>query len=172
MDRDGILWLTGEHYVRRKPITYHAARLPRGVMWYCDPAGAQERCDLIRLGLKVRKGNNSLESGIAAVTARLADGTLKVLDRACPNLLREAALYRWDNDADGSETPLSETNHALDALRYLVTRLDQYRPADREVANLPSDDEASQEADLQPPPRPLSRPYQDLRDDPAVWTIL
>ena len=39
LDRDGVLWLTGEHYVRRQPIAYHAARLPKGVQWYCDPSG-------------------------------------------------------------------------------------------------------------------------------------
>jgi hypothetical protein len=43
----------------------------------------------------------------------------------CPNLLREASLYRSsDNPTDRrSETPVHEHNHALDALRYLVSRI-------------------------------------------------
>ncbi len=56
---------------------------------------------------------------------------LRVVDGACPNLLYEAGLYRYDDATNGrsSETPLSESNHALDALRYLITRLDQRRMA-------------------------------------------
>lgn len=32
--------------------------------------------------------------GIAAVSARVENGTLKILKDACPNLLHEAGLYR------------------------------------------------------------------------------
>src|SRR5207245_10905915 len=45
LDRDGVLWLTGEHYCRQKPLSYHAAHLPRGVMYYADPSGATERSE-------------------------------------------------------------------------------------------------------------------------------
>src|SRR5262249_48550038 len=30
VDRDGVLWLTGEHYAAEKPLAYHAEHLPRG----------------------------------------------------------------------------------------------------------------------------------------------
>src|SRR5262249_50761898 len=33
LDRDGVLWLTGEHYKRQKPLTYHAQHLPKDVRW-------------------------------------------------------------------------------------------------------------------------------------------
>ena len=50
---------------------------------------------------------------------------------ALPNLLYEAGLYRYDDATNGRgwETPLSESNHALDALLNLITRLDQRRMA-------------------------------------------
>jgi hypothetical protein len=152
VDGDGVLWLTGEHYVRRQPITHHAARLPKGVTWYCDPSGAQQRCDLVRLGHKVLKGTNALESGIARVTARLSDGTLRVVDRACPNLVYEATLYCWDGDEDGSEAPVSAHNHALDALRYLVSGLDRRpcavrSPADGAAAPGPGESAAAPAAE-------------------------
>ena len=104
------------------------------------------------------------------VTARLADGTLKVLEKACPNLLYEAALYRWDDDEDGSETPVSEHNHALDALRYLVSRLDQCRPADPNREAPPSDSDNMPPP--APPPKSVFRSERDLRNDPDVWTSL
>jgi hypothetical protein len=71
LDRDGTLWLTGEHYSRQKPLSYHAQHLPRDVTWYADPSGATERCELRLAGFVVREGNNALRPGIAAVSARL-----------------------------------------------------------------------------------------------------
>jgi hypothetical protein len=126
VDHDGVLWLTGEHYCRHKPLSYHAEHLPRGFTWYADPSGANERCELRWAGFAVREGSNAIRPGIAAVTARLENGTLKVIDGACPNLLREAELYRYSDDshAGSGESPLDEHNHALGALRYLISGLD------------------------------------------------
>ncbi len=122
LDRDGVLWLTGEHYDRQKPLSYHAQHLPRDVTWYADPSGATERCELRCAGFTVMEGTNALRPGIAAVSARLENGTLRVLEGRCPNLLAEAALYRY---SDGhAEAPVDEHNHALAALRYLISRLD------------------------------------------------
>src|SRR4029077_1226385 len=99
LDRDGVLWLTGEHYARQKPLSYHAQHLPRDVTWYVDPSGATERSELLCAGFVVRKGDNALRPGIAAVSARLQTGTLRVLESCCPNLLAEAALYRYSDEA-------------------------------------------------------------------------
>ena len=77
VDEDGILWLTGEHYCRQRPLSYHAARLPRGVTWHADPAGANERAELKLGGFKVHPGKNALRPGIAAVNARIQNGELE-----------------------------------------------------------------------------------------------
>jgi hypothetical protein len=126
LDRDDVLWLTGEHYARQKPLSYHAQRLPKDVMWYADPAGASDIAELRVADFKIRRGNNDVRSGIMAVSARIEDGTLKVLEGRCPNLLAEAGLYRYgDTAADQTgETPIDSHNHALGALRYLISRLD------------------------------------------------
>jgi hypothetical protein len=156
LDRGGVLWLTGEHYARQKPLSYHAQHLPRDVTWYADPSGATERCELRCAGFTVREGDNALRPGIAAVSARLENGTLRVLEGACPNLLAEAALYRYSDDA--VEAPVDEHNHALAALRYLVSRLDT-----RHMAGSRADPE-------KPPPR-KRRPWLRL-DNEALWTPL
>ena len=57
--------------------------------------------------------------------ARLETGRLKLARGACPELEREAGLYRYE--AAGGETPLDRDNHALAALRYLVMGLDAGR---------------------------------------------
>ncbi|OAI46893.1 hypothetical protein AYO44_10580 [Planctomycetaceae bacterium SCGC AG-212-F19] len=125
-DSEGILWITGERYERQQTIVEHARHLPRKVTWYADPAGAQEIATLRTLGLVVRRGVNEIRAGIAAVRARLEAGKLRVVRESCPNLLAEAQLYRYPDQADGGdrETPVDDHNHALAALRYLVTRLD------------------------------------------------
>lgn len=127
LDRDDVLWIEHERYLTNTPIHEHAAALPRGVVWYADPAGRTETEELRRAGLTVRAGENDIRPGIAAVTARIRTGRLKVLRRACPNLLNEVRLYRYaaaTENAAASELPIDANNHSLAALRYLISRLD------------------------------------------------
>lgn len=123
VDSEGVLWLMGEHYKRQKPLSYHAERLPKEVTWYADPSGANERCELRCAGFSVREGSNAIRPGIAAVSARVENGTLKIVRGSCPHLLAEAQLYRYEEGGKG-ESPEDEHNHALAALRYLVSGLD------------------------------------------------
>src|SRR5205823_1790726 len=97
------------------------------------PSGATEIAELRCGNFAVLRGNNSLRLGIAAVTARLNDGGLRVLAGRCPNLLAEAGLYRYGDDGrePRGETPVDEHNHALAALRYLISGLDHHKMARR-----------------------------------------
>jgi hypothetical protein len=80
--------------------------------------------------MDVRTGINDVQLGIMAVRSRLATGRLRVLAGACPKLLFEASLYRYEEAAGRrTELPVGENDHALDALRYLVSRLDERRLA-------------------------------------------
>jgi hypothetical protein len=130
LDRDDVLTITHERYVRGVPIQEHARHLPKNVLWYADPAGAQESATLRVLGFAVRRGHNDIRAGIAAVRARLETGRLRVVGPACPNLLAEARLYRYPPSQAGqteTEIPVDENNHALAALRYLISRIDAHR---------------------------------------------
>jgi len=130
LDRDDVLWLTGEHYVASQTLDCHAQRLPRGVTWYADPAGAGDRAALVRAGFEVHLGINAVSSGIAAVASRLNSATLRIQEGRCPNLLAEAQLYRYGEASEtGPETPENCHNHALDALRYLINTVDAHRLA-------------------------------------------
>jgi hypothetical protein len=124
--------------------------LPRAVTWYADPAGAGEIAELRCAGFTVRKGNNAIRQGIMAVTARLGSGTLKVVQGSCPNLLREASLYRWGEGEGDAEAPLDDHNHALDALRYLISRLDEHKLARTAPATDPPAREATPPAKKKP----------------------
>jgi hypothetical protein len=165
LDADKVLWLTGEHYARQRPLSFHARHLPRDVYWYADPAGANERSELLHAGFRVAEGANALRPGIAAVSARLENGTLRVVAGCCPNLLAEAALYRYGDGptAAQGETPVNAHNHALAALRYLVSRLDAGRMA-RDGSPRPPDPA---------PPKPRRDDNWWMRwDNPALWTDL
>jgi hypothetical protein len=174
LDRDGILWLTGEHYARQKPLSYHAERLPRDVVWYADPSGATERSELCCANLKVAAGINAMQLGIAAVTARLANGSLRIVEGACPNLLAEAWLYRYpENGAGGSENPLDEHNHALAALRYLVSRLDERRMTRQRAPGDVSEEAAEEQCEaarVAEKKELRERQREHLWKHPGCWT--
>jgi hypothetical protein len=90
-------------------------------------AGATEMTEFRTAGHTVRKGFNDIRLGIAAVTARIRTGRLKVNPHRCPNLVGEAKLYRYPSESERAvlgEKPIDEHNHALGALRYLISRLD------------------------------------------------
>ncbi len=168
LDRDDVLWIGHERYLRETPIHEHAAALPRGVVWYADPAGRTEIEELRRASLTVRAGANDIQAGIAAVTARLRTGRLKVYRAGCPNLLAEAHLYRYAGARErgaGGEIPIDDHNHALAALRYLVASTDagflarfRKRPA------------ATAEPAAAGPAVP--RPARPSWEDDSVWTPL
>ena len=128
LDADDVLWVTGERYSSRVPLADHAdaLRVLPVSAWWADPAGPNEIRALRSAGLVVRPAVNAIRPGIAAVSARLQTGRLRVLRSACPHLLREATLYRYPsgNEADRGENPVDADNHALAALRYLVAGLD------------------------------------------------
>jgi len=114
----------------------------------------------------VLKGFNDIRPGIAAVTARLRSGRLRVARRRCPNLVAEAQLYRYPaphEHALAGENPVDEHNHALGALRYLIARLDHtFIVRLRKPAN-------SDPADTDPPDK---APRRDDRDNEDLWTTI
>jgi hypothetical protein len=161
VDRDGVLRIVGEIYKRQTPLHALAAQLPRGFLWYADPAGRTEIEELRAAGHKVWRGINSLRLGIQAVTARLRTERLKIDGRRCPQLVREAKLYRYGDDED--ESPVDEHNHALAALRYLISRLDARTLAKEHGQQpVPAQDDTGQSKT----PRPL-----DI-DDPKLWNSI
>jgi hypothetical protein len=129
LDADDVLWIEGERYLSGTPLHEHAKALKElgSVQWYADPAGRTETEELRAAGVNVRRGDNDIRLGIAAVTARVRTGRLKVVRSRCPNLLAEAKLYRYPTAAERKfhgEDPIDAHNHGLAALRYLIAKVD------------------------------------------------
>jgi hypothetical protein len=176
LDRDDVLRIEAERYARQTPLHEHAAALRAlpGVTWYADPAGRTETEELRAAGLVVRPGANDLRAGIAAVTARLRTGRLKVHGPACPNLLAEARLYRYPTATERAllgENPVDANNHALAALRYLISRIDaRFLARMRSPASggcQPPDEHSDSDSAI----RGLTAPARPLDND-TLWTRL
>jgi hypothetical protein len=131
LDAQDVLWIVGERYCTQTPMAQHIEALRRvgASMWYADPAGASDIASLRGAGLKVKAGDNFIRPGLAAVSARLQSGRLKVVRSSCPQLIHESTLYRYPNaneQSTVSENPIDAHNHALAALRYLIAGIDAH----------------------------------------------
>ncbi len=145
-------------------------RLPQNCMWYDDPAVANEIAELRVAGFKVRRGINDLRLGIAAVSARVEDGRLPIFKGSCPNLIREAGMYRWGESEDRrAEVPVDENNHALAALRYMVAALDKHKLGRRQSAPAIVEEPTKTPEDLAA--EAAARRYGGMMesDDPRIW---
>lgn len=123
--KNGVVYFISEYYsTTPKVMIQHAGAIRsryRGGPIFCDWDG-QQRLELKALGVKTIPANKDLAMGIHAVRSRLANGTIKFVRGACPNLLRELPHYVWGPE----DKPLKskEGDHALDAMRYIVAGLD------------------------------------------------
>jgi hypothetical protein len=61
----------------------------------------------------------------------LEDNRLRIRGDLCPNLVAEAGLYHYDQEARGKrgKKPVDEDNRAMDAMHYLIATLDRRRIA-------------------------------------------
>jgi hypothetical protein len=93
----------------------------------------------------------------------MEDGTLRILPGACPNLLAEAELYRYSTESQNrrAETPEDDNNHALGALRYLISILDAHKlKSGKKTLN-------AAQTDKQDAPAP--KKWLSLKNE-ALWT--
>ncbi|MCD6283292.1 terminase family protein [bacterium] len=122
------------------PLTHPltgAPRFPRNVdefnectVHFCDPSGAGERAHLRTMGVFTQARSSPLALGIELIRSALegdGENPRLFIDPRCTNLLREFSSYRYPDEdamragaAQSRETPLKESDHALDALRYFM----------------------------------------------------
>ena len=84
-----------------------------------DPSAASFITSLRQAGYPVAKANNDVLSGIRRTADLLKSGKL-VICEGCEDCLREMALYRWNEDSSGRDTPRKEDDHAMDDMRYFA----------------------------------------------------
>lgn len=93
---------------------------------YPDPEspGAIEELRTKQVNVReVIKGKDSVEAGIKKVKEMFITRKLKI-NKRCLNLIHELETYSYDDkesDRNAKERPIKANDHALDALRYVVT---------------------------------------------------
>jgi PBSX family phage terminase large subunit len=87
-----------------------------------DPSAAGIIADLQRAGYPAVRGDNAIADGIARVTDALEHGL--TIDPGCVATISEMESYRYpEGSRSGSENPIKDSDHALDALRYGISYL-------------------------------------------------
>lgn len=86
-----------------------------------DPAAASFIAELRKRKYKVLKAKNDVSDGIRVTGTKLNQGKI-LFEKGCINTQKEFASYVWDEKAaaSGTDKPVKEHDHAMDAVRYFV----------------------------------------------------
>jgi phage terminase large subunit len=134
VDPDGRLYIYRERYRPRIIVADHAAAIrafPEACEWTIADHDAEDRATLAAEGIETERADKRVLPGIEAVKARLrsvGDGRPRLyILRDCRETIAEFLDYAWAPFAEGradKEAPIKDRDHALDALRYMVMKLD------------------------------------------------
>lgn len=87
----------------------------------CDPSAASFIECIRRHGkFRVVPAKNDVLSGIRRVSDALTNGKIRI-GAKCRDCIREFGLYRWESGT-GTDAPVKENDHAMDDVRYFVSR--------------------------------------------------
>lgn len=95
---------------------------------FVDPSAASFIAELRSRGVYVIPAENEVLDGIRK-TATLIQKRQILVSSQCEQILDEFATYAWDEKAAlrGEEQPVKEYDHSLDALRYYINSLPDWR---------------------------------------------
>lgn len=183
VDGDDVLWITGCRYQRQTTVPVHAEALPKGPVYWCDPAEPESIAQLRVHGHQafacvhrpVRGASGETKkpilAGIDMVSERMRTKRLRIVRRECLPLVRELANYHYDPDKRVEE-PVKEDDHACDALRYYVTGLDRNRSVRNDPPETDEQIEArekAEKAEARKAAAELDRLARENPDDPRWW---
>jgi PBSX family phage terminase large subunit len=133
-DDDKNLWLVNEYYWsskdkgRQKTDSEYADDLIKFIgaePYECiilDPSAASFKVECRRRGLRVRDADNEVLDGIRMTASMMGLKMLRVHRTKCQNFQKEVGAYIWDEKAAerGEEKPVKQSDHVMDAARYIV----------------------------------------------------
>jgi hypothetical protein len=150
LDSEDVLRIEAEHIRTEQTLEAHIGAITAGFpvagvplptpAWIgIDPAGNQRDIQsgvsaatvLRQAGFGVRSRSSHITDGLSLIRARLRPahgGPRLLIHRRCTGLIESMHRYRYDPARPESMTPVKDgSDHAIDALRYVVLNLD--RPA-------------------------------------------
>lgn len=96
---------------------------------FCDPSGLNAIETFKRKGMRMGDTDNSRlgsNSGISKLKSLFRTNHVYI-DKSCVNLIKQLESYRYEKDKNSknyTEEPVKKDDHAVDALRYLVSEYD------------------------------------------------
>lgn len=142
---DGGVHVVDEHIASELTVDQHIAAIKarsatRWLEWIgIDPAGFQRHehlgtssaALLSRAGFAIRARRSAVQAGIKSVSAllRSADGRVRLhIDPRCERLIEALSTYHYPPDQPECLEPVKDgSDHACDALRYLIINRDRPR---------------------------------------------
>lgn len=132
IDKDDVLWIWYERYKSQTVMEVHADALPKfknkSLLWYSEHDPQNIRT-LKRAGHRIKRAPKhiGISAGIIMVNGRIYSNKLKVIENRCPAAIAEAEQYHYPekNEEVVGDKPIDKDNHAMDALRYLITGHDR-----------------------------------------------
>jgi len=135
IDPDGRLWIYRERYQRQVIVATHGDAIKAAeagpFAWTVADHDAEDRATLHAAGIITVQARKDVSTGIAAVKKRLrvqADGKPRLIfHESCKNTIGELYDYSWEVGKEGrnaKEIPAKDRDHAMDALRYIVMKID------------------------------------------------
>jgi len=137
-DADNRLFVLHEFYEKNltsdeisktiKPI-YNKFELRK---MFCDPSGLNAIETFKRTGMRALDADNKkigVNSGISKLKSLFKQNMIHI-DHSCVNLIRQLQSYRYEKDKTTSnytEEPVKKDDHAVDALRYLVSEYEPFK---------------------------------------------
>lgn len=172
-DSDGRLHIIDEWYKTKQlpEAVVSAAEAMHALEYIYDPSAAGLAASMKAKALNCIPANNDIFQGIQAVQSRLAvcgDGRPRLsIEPHCENTIREFESYVWDKTKKHGEKdlPVKEFDHAMDALRYSVMRLDKgyIYPSISASKATPTPDEVKEKEEL-------TQSFDADPSDEAVWS--
>lgn len=185
LDGDDVLWVTGTRNQRQVTIPTHAEAIPRGPVYWCDPAQPESIAQLRAHGHQalpcvhrpVRGASGEVKkpilAGVDMVSQRIRTNRLRIIRPHCLPLVRCLSSYHYDPDKR-LEEPVKEDDHDCDALRYRVVGIDRNRSV-RGIGEPETDEQAAAREKAEREAARLAREEQERAarenpDDDRFWS--
>lgn len=146
-DDGDTIWIDREYYWnsrethREKEDTEYAQDLEEFIARYpdfpcevvLDPSAASFKATCRNRGILIVDADNEVINGIRRCSSLLKRRKVRINTDGCPETCKELVSYAWNEKLAlvGTEEPIKESDHALDAWRYFVnTRVAAWRVGD------------------------------------------
>jgi len=124
IDGDKGYWIDSEYYKTGQTTEsiVEAVKIMNPTKVYPDPA-EPDRCEIAKkLGLNVREVSKDIEAGIDVMQELFKQNRIHISPE-CKNLIYELETYHYPETKQGQnekETPVKDTDHAIDCIRYAL----------------------------------------------------